>query len=477
MASRFAVMSMEAIPTSYSKTSRQGLERRNSMQKVGRNDPCPCGSGKKHKKCCLRESEPPPRDREDSMRAAFVDRALAYFKRHYRDKLAEAHDFFWDDFDPKQHFGADEVEVAEISFWDWLIYDWQSEEDGKTLIHLYLENTKKLSNEETAVLQKMRDAVLSLFEVLEVYPEKGFRLKDLLLGGEYDVKEKMATRSLRKWDIFGARLLHFDGQYGLSGSVYPYPVSEKDPILKHLKECFRDHKKDHPDTTMRDFLKQNGVVLNYCWCEIVRKPFRPTLVTMSGEPMVISTAIFEIRNEEGVLRGLRTIDEVEEIEEGVFEWLDTPRSDESASILGTIRLKDNTLKLECASKERLERGKKLILDNLGGSVVHKGDIFQDPYQAMKDLPKTPPKPETEIPPEVKRDIYLRYMQDHYERWLNEKIPALNGCTPLEAVKQPSGKKRVIEILKSIENTEEHRRLSGEPYFDSSWLWERLGIER
>jgi preprotein translocase subunit SecA len=24
-----------------------------SGQKVGRNDPCPCGSGKKYKKCCL----------------------------------------------------------------------------------------------------------------------------------------------------------------------------------------------------------------------------------------------------------------------------------------------------------------------------------------------------------------------------------------------------------------------------------------
>lgn len=22
-------------------------------EKIGRNDPCPCGSGKKHKKCCL----------------------------------------------------------------------------------------------------------------------------------------------------------------------------------------------------------------------------------------------------------------------------------------------------------------------------------------------------------------------------------------------------------------------------------------
>jgi preprotein translocase subunit SecA len=23
-------------------------------KKIGRNDPCPCGSGKKYKKCCLR---------------------------------------------------------------------------------------------------------------------------------------------------------------------------------------------------------------------------------------------------------------------------------------------------------------------------------------------------------------------------------------------------------------------------------------
>ncbi|MBS9767453.1 MAG: SEC-C domain-containing protein [Flavobacteriaceae bacterium] len=26
-----------------------------SNKKVGRNDPCPCGSGKKYKKCCLRK--------------------------------------------------------------------------------------------------------------------------------------------------------------------------------------------------------------------------------------------------------------------------------------------------------------------------------------------------------------------------------------------------------------------------------------
>jgi preprotein translocase subunit SecA len=29
---------------------------RNRNEKVGRNDPCPCGSGKKYKNCCLRKA-------------------------------------------------------------------------------------------------------------------------------------------------------------------------------------------------------------------------------------------------------------------------------------------------------------------------------------------------------------------------------------------------------------------------------------
>ena len=28
------------------------------MNKVGRNDPCPCGSGKKYKKCCIDKPVP-----------------------------------------------------------------------------------------------------------------------------------------------------------------------------------------------------------------------------------------------------------------------------------------------------------------------------------------------------------------------------------------------------------------------------------
>jgi hypothetical protein len=30
-----------------------GIPHREPLRKIGRNDPCPCGSGKKFKKCCL----------------------------------------------------------------------------------------------------------------------------------------------------------------------------------------------------------------------------------------------------------------------------------------------------------------------------------------------------------------------------------------------------------------------------------------
>jgi len=32
---------------------------RNSWRHVGRNDPCPCGSGRKARKCCLAKVGPP----------------------------------------------------------------------------------------------------------------------------------------------------------------------------------------------------------------------------------------------------------------------------------------------------------------------------------------------------------------------------------------------------------------------------------
>ncbi len=69
---------------------------------IGRNDPCPCGSGKKYKKCCLSTAYVGT-GREEFIRAKLVQDLLKFFKKHYDDRLDDAHSIFWDEFIPEDY--------------------------------------------------------------------------------------------------------------------------------------------------------------------------------------------------------------------------------------------------------------------------------------------------------------------------------------------------------------------------------------
>jgi hypothetical protein len=96
-------------------------------------------------------------------------------------------------------------------------------------------------------------------------------------------------------------------------------------------------------------------------------------------------------------------------------------------------------------------------------------------ESSKDIPEK--EPGSEIPLKIKQEVYTQFIQKHCEKWLNEKIPALNGNTPIKTVKTEEGKKRVAELLKQFENIEEDNKKEGRPYYDMTWMWGRLGIER
>jgi hypothetical protein len=448
------------------------------MANIGRNDPCPCGSGKKYKKCCLPKSYV-EMGKEESLKVKLVQDILAFSKRYYGDLIDEAHEYFWDDFDPEKELSGTTLDMANINFWEWLVYDWiPDEEDGRTLIELYMDNNKRLNLDESKVLNMMKSSVISLYEVQEVFPEKGLLLKDLLMGGEYDVREKLATRSVRKWDIFATRLLHLDGKYIMSGCVYPYLLKQKEKIIEDITESFEDYKMDFPDGTLDDFLKTNSELFNFYWYEIIRHPPQIKFITTSKEPFLFSKAIFEIKNKDAVFNGLKRIKGFQQEKENKFVWLAERDKDCSATVFGNIEINDKILILECNSKERLEKGKKIILKHVSDSVIHKADTFQDPLQAIKSSKDKPEKQiDSEIPMEIQQELYTQFMQKHSEKWLNEKIPLLGGKTPLEAVKTEEGKKKVVELLKDFENREEHNKREGRPYFDLSWMWERLNIEK
>lgn len=447
------------------------------MSDVGRNDPCPCGSGKKFKKCCLITTYATV-GKEDSIRRRLVQDLLRFFKKNYQDKLEDADFLFWDEFVPEEHLEGSALDIAYQNFWEWIIFDYLIDEDNdKTIIDLYLENNKKLSFDELKVLTVMKNSVISLYEVQEVFPEKGLLLKDILMDGEYDVREKLATRSVRKWDIFATRLLLVDGSYIMSGAVYPYHLKQKERMLNDIKAEFEDYKMDYPDASMDVFLKYNSEIFNFYWYDVILNPTPIKLHTTSGEPVLFSKAVFEIKDREAIFNGLSKIKGFER-DKDTFTWYDKRDKEGSATILGSAKIMDNRLILESNSQKRLERGKKLILAALSDAIVHKVDSFQDPMQAMESLKESSPeKPKNELPMEIQQQVYTQFMQKHSEKWLKDKIPALNGRTPLQAVKTEEGKRKVIELLKFFENSEEHNRKEGSPFYDMSWMWGRLGLKK
>ncbi|MHB1679400.1 MAG: YecA family protein [bacterium] len=461
--------------------------------KIGRNDPCPCGSGKKYKKCCLSKTYASI-GRELTIQNKLIKDLIEFYHKNYMETVEYAKSLFWEDFNPEDYLTEDyEIEIANINFMEYLVYDFIVDyKNEKTVIDKYLETrnnagshrslNNSLTFEEIGILTKMKDSFLSLFEVKEVFKGEGLLLKDILTNKEYDVKEKSATESLVKWDILATRLIYLDEKYIMSGSGYFYPLMKKKEILNNIKLEYKDYKKIYPNAQVTEYLKKNGEIFNSFWYSLYSNPAPVNLRNTDGEPILFSKAVFNIKNKDAVINRLKTIKDLKYNEDdNVFSWVDeTPGRKLPSTNKGTIRIKNDKLTIECNSKERLSIAKIMMLENLSDSIVHIADVFQDMKQAMSEFNEknkgSEKQPESEISIEIQQEIMNKFLTDHYEKWLNEKIPALNGKTPLEAIKTKKGKQQVIELLKFQENMEEKNKEKGKPYYDFSWLRKRLGLE-
>jgi len=442
-----------------------------------RNDPCPCGSGKKYKKCCMLKDRPVPGP-QDVVRSRLIESMFEFIALFHKDIIPEAYDFFWEGQPPEETLPKAYAEFTEINFHEWLMFDYVVDHHGyKTFVDLYQKQKKNLSDVEKEILDVFKDSVLSLYEVQEVVSEQGLIVKDLLLGGEYVVKERMGTRGLFRWDIFAARLLHIDDRYIICGSIYPYPVKEKPQIINAVMNEYRDFKEENPTATLRDCLKIVGSLFNDIWYDIVRSDRLPGIRTKTGEPFMLCKTTFTFSNRKEVVRRLKASKELEDDNDGGFIWLEEPGKDGS-TIFGMISIKGKSLILECMSKKRMKMGKELIQKILGDMVSHRSNSVKDPYEVLGSKPVgKKAKPVPRLPKDIEQQLYDKFMHEHMTKWLDEQIPALDNGTPRECVKTKTGKERVIDLLKSFENTEERKRKNGEPYFDLKWVWQALHLKR
>ena len=192
------------------------------MVRIGRNDPCPCGSGKKFKKCCLpkkQESQEEPETYHnyclkvvDSLR----QKILRFMKKSGHDKfIKQAFSEYWRTLEP----GLEPPEFEEnayLEFLEWYIHDYLIPGHNQPIITLYLRSNPKLPPEELQILQDWQDAYISVFQVKDIEPGKGVLAEDIFSGEEFFLSDISLSTHTKKWDLITTRKIKVLNEWQLS---------------------------------------------------------------------------------------------------------------------------------------------------------------------------------------------------------------------------------------------------------------------
>jgi len=453
------------------------------MDDIGRNDLCPCGSGKKYKKCCLAKDGLFESRRRDEERA--VQTALSWLEQNYPEEIgATVHFDFMDepDEDRLEAFDTLSSRVAQaisVNIGEWLLTDAELDIDGKSIKAAELilgKGGPLLSAHCRNWLLELKKRSLSLYEVRKVIKGKGLILADMVNPDLPPVKirEKTATSFLVPWDTFGARLVWQDDSFVLSGAVYPM---ERETALACLAEIKSEIEYENSDPTLARNIT-TSTIIDYWLDSILETTPLPELVDAStGEKILLTTDHYKVMNWPELERFFDEQADVDgERDNGWtrFVELEDGRCRSRASLMPK---EPDTLEVFCRTPKLADEA-RAWLENIAGRVIsYKIRDIVDP-RSEKARNAAEPLPEPDIPKDVQRQIIHQYLAKHYETWLDIPLPALAGKSPRKAIKIKRLRPSVIELLKSIDQLEARRidQTGGEP-FDVSFLWKQLGLER
>ena len=448
------------------KTDIQALHRKSEAKNVGRNDPCPCGSGKKYKKCCL-ESQAPGAVKisekqlitaEKSLLQKLVDfgnsgRMNEYQKRAFGE-------FFTGAEKAPKSFWTDE---KEIDFMGWFTFDYRLP-IGKRMIELFAaQESGSLTSLEEQLLQDWLPTAAGLYEVQEIERGRGMLLEDIVTGERFFVHDVSSSNTANRWELLLARIIPVGGIRHFAGYLMAFYPRDKGQLISLAKKEMRKYKKQHLGAGWPEmFLDRIQVFFQYGFQKQLN-PVLPELTNFDGEPVELWKAVYDCRDFGQVKQilakvpGLKTDDKAG-LHEANYYWKEECPKKQTPGwtpLRGQITLKKDKLTVEVNSRSRMEQAKKLLLEHCGDLVAHRADTLTDIEALAKQAALEPGGRKSRSSSgagqtEGAKQVVTQMMRDYYRNWLDQPIPALRGKTPRQESKTRTGRERVSQLLKEIE---------------------------
>lgn len=473
----------------------------------GRNDPCPCGSGRKFKHCCLRA-----RDTEDALRlrlrsteGVLVPALFAYAAHEFGEEFFdEAWDefFLWneppDDIESSKEFGTTFDPFFVFSFVpdateDPLPAGWPTEPVALHFLHHEVESAPDLHRE---FIEQACKSPASFFVVESVDAGRALDIKDILTGRRFRVLEQSASRTLRTGHVLFTRVVTAGGGSIMIGACsWVVPASWHIPLID-MREKFRPK-----GFLTRDDLFDNALEIREAYHQIVEAllhPRPPVMQNTDGDPLELTTLTYRI----GVpaaeaaerlaplatLRGeLHVSEEVHDadgaLRSATLTWLkagNRKMKDWDNTTLGTLRVSESSLVVEVNSARRRRRIEKEIAKHLGSAATLVDTTVTDLTETLEKRRASgptaaggvPPPPVVPSSPELQA-LEAELAQRHWDAWLDTKVPALGNRTPRQAARSARGRERLEALLADYGQRGAHRPNTFDP--DVATLRRRLGL--
>lgn len=478
----------------------QFIMRSHPREKIGRNEPCPCGSGKKYKHCCLSTgpvaiggpaSSDTPWSRQRDASDRITPELLRLAAREFGDLLSEA----WRDFNQSDLVESiKEYPNEEAIFNPYLIFDWNPDPPTRrrgarptagVVLHSYLDkNVNRLSQLELLILQQAISRPISFYEVVSSDPGRGVVLRDLLIGEETEVEEHSASKAMRPGDLAYGQIWILPGVATL-GRLAPHiiPPGRKVEIVGLRAKLRKKIAKQNRELSAADLVRYTDEIRTV-YLDIRDALSRPpTLQNTDGDPFALHTLTFRIGSAQLAFDALAPLawgvtkkdllDSAERDSDGVLQNAEIIWSKKGNklhktwenTILGHLKISGQSLVVEVNSANRAKKIREEIEQRLGLHATHLSTTVHTLEESLKrqeSLNKTAAS-ETEadeppIDPEAVKE-FAAQMQQEVEGWIHKRVPALGGRTPLQAVADPNGRE-IVEAL--LLDWERHYEKPGTP---------------
>ena len=458
----------------------------NWQMKLGRNDPCPCGSGKKYKHCCLNAgpvSTAAPADLTWRRLRALLDGYAAEMLRFIAESYGQlAVHVAWNEFMCDDNLEFDPNTPLMQLFMPWFFHHWAPDPVATKVVnkslHDVIPTAAYLSTKGRwldPLLRRYLDSLLTspftFFEVLVCDPGTGMTLRDVMTQEEHAVTERDASQGVQPGDLLFGQLASVDGLTMLEAcNGFAIPPMEKAPIIEMRAQIASAH----PVITYQ-VLRNWDFELFDLFHEIADRLYNPRLPTLQntdGEPLSLHKLVFDLNAAPQVafdaLKHLALDEPDEELladstrdsEDKLtcvrFSWKKRGNKKHTGwdnTVLGWIEVDGKRLIAEVNSEARANAIRKKIETALGKGARYRASEIQSAERMLADLRTTGGIRDgaaseesdrlAEIP-EVRAKI-SEMMAAHWEHWVDQPLPILGNRTPMEAVKDPDGR----EIVESL----------------------------